>query len=63
MFPLRLHMLFIVVLCAASLLAGCDIGPITPPPLNQAPTANAGADQTVDVGERVEHRPGTRRPT
>ncbi len=31
-----------------------DIGPITPPGINQAPTANAGADQTVEVGERVE---------
>ncbi len=33
-------------------IAGCG-GTITLPGLNQSPTANAGADQTTDVGQRV----------
>ncbi len=33
-------------------IAGCG-GTITLPGLNQSPKANAGADQTTDVGQRV----------
>jgi hypothetical protein len=36
-----------------SFLAGCPSGDITLPGLNQEPTANAGADRTIDVGQRV----------
>lgn len=47
--------IFTLILGASGVLAfvACNIGPITPPGINQAPTANAGADQNVDVGERV----------
>jgi len=45
-----------LILVAFGLLAlvACDIGPITPPVINLAPTAHAGTNQNVEVGERVE---------
>ncbi len=53
MFRLRLRMLFTIVLCAEMPLVGCNVGPIAPPGINQAPPADAGADQNADVGQRV----------
>ena len=47
---------FSLVLGASSLLAllaGCPISDLTLPGINQDPTANAGADRTIDVGQRV----------
>ena len=48
----------IVMACAVFLAAGCGGGGgggggSAPPPVNQAPTANAGADQSVIAGESV----------
>ena len=54
MFRLRLCALSIIVLFAGMPLVGCDIPPITPPGINQDPTANAGADQNILVSERLE---------
>jgi len=47
---------FSLVLCASGLLAmlaGCPISDLTLPGINQDPTADAGADITIDVGQRV----------
>jgi hypothetical protein len=47
-----------IVLILVSVLSSCGgseaSGPANPPPANQAPTADAGADQSVDEGATVE---------
>lgn len=48
--------LFQLVVCASGLLlllAGCPFADLTLPAINQNPTANAGVDITIDVGQRV----------
>ena len=49
---------FLIILTLVGILSSCggseSAGPANPPPSNQAPTADAGADQSVDEGATVE---------
>lgn len=52
--------LIVITLAAVSMLSGCGGGggskaPANSPPVNQAPTVNAGADQSVD-GARIDYK-------
>ena len=51
-------LLFLAILALGIALSGCGGGnsspaPVNSPPVNQAPSANAGADQSVDEGTTV----------